>query len=303
MKFPNFFKVVLVATLVLSNFVAAQENENSVPLLLGLESSGAELGAIQLTLKGREVTISTELTNTKVTAIKVGWYANTPQFSLLGIGEEHVDKSFSDVRAKFNGKEKKAEVYQRGFFMGRDITEELIRAGLPPLPTLNENPKNLKRLHAVNSMHFDDWQGYANYAWVATLPPGAVAEIQVRYRALPAFALTELDSDEFDHAIGKDCGDAREARQRVKLLSGVVSQVIIERYEMPIIYLRLHDIEVRILQPSVNWLKARPVLSIACGLVNEKYSASIGGLISNANNTVAILVVSVPSSPTAKGIK
>jgi hypothetical protein len=300
MKLAYSFKIMLVLAQIISTNAIAQENETSVPLSLGLESGGAEVGAIQLTLKGREVTIRTHLTNSKVTAVKVGWYASTPQFSLLGIGEERVDKSFSDIEAKFNGKAKKAKEYRRGYFMGRDITEELIRAGLSPLPTLNEDQGKLKRLSLVNSIHFNHWQGYANYAWVATLPPDAAGEIHVRYQALPAFALTEIDSEDFDRAIKKECGDPKKARQRVQLLNGPVSQVIIERYEMPINYLRLHDIEKEISQPGVNWLHARPVLSIACGLINEQYAENIDGSISNANNVVTILVLSVPISQLRK---
>lgn len=270
-----------------------QASENAVPLQLGIESEGTEIQQVDVRLDGRRVTVATRLENVTNIVRKVGWYASTPQFSILGTGEEHSDKSFSDVRASLNGKASKASVYQRGFFMGRDISADLTRAGLPLLPNLDFDARKLARLAPVNTMRFDEWQSYVSYAWTEMLAANAIAAIEVRYRALPAFALTEVDSEIFLRTVQQHCGDQVAVGRRIRAAAGMNKQVIVERYELPVTYLRMQDINVRISEPKTNWLGAHPVLSLICGLENKNQLPSIEGTIHKADGVLSILVISM----------
>lgn len=282
-----------VASLMTCTPAISDEYENAVPLLLGLEAGTAEVRKIDIALDGREVTVLTVLENAEAKSRTVGWYASTPQFSIVGIGEEHLDKSFADVRATFNGKARRAVVHQRGYFMGRDITARLMRARLPPLPNLDIDAKRLARLGMPGGMRVDQWRGYVNYAWTATLPANATSGMQVKYRALPAFALIDLDSDDFVRAVQQHCGDPQAAGRRVRAAAGAHAQVIIERYEVSIAYLRSQDVYVSVVEPRTNWMKAHPVLSLECGLKNNG-QAKNAGIVARANQLISILVLSVP---------
>ncbi len=214
MKFPILTWPALFAALIVGATAAAYENENAVPLTLGLEAGRALVEQIAVNLDGQEVSILTTLRNGEVRALQIGWYASTPQFVLLGDGEEHLDKSFSDVSASFNGKAKKPVVFRRGYFMGRDITNELSHAGLAPLPDLHADAPKLARLPAVQGLRFEQWQGYVAYSWSVAVPPYVSGVVEVRYRALPQFSLTALDSAGFDQAVLQHCGSPDAIRRR-----------------------------------------------------------------------------------------
>ncbi|MBP1205969.1 hypothetical protein JOD97_004031 [Duganella sp. 1411] len=139
----------LLATLTVGANAAAYENENAVPLTLGLEAGQARVEQIAVKLDGREVSVLTTLRNDEARARPIGWYASTPQFGVLGEGEEHLDKSFSDVGARADGRALTPAVYRRGYFMGRDITQELSRAGLAPLPDLQADDPLRAKLPAA----------------------------------------------------------------------------------------------------------------------------------------------------------
>lgn len=290
-------------TIAICNSASAQEGENSVPFLMGLESGNAKLEKIAVEIVGRDVAIRTELRNNEAVLRKVGWYATTPQFAVLGSGETYDNKSFDDVRATFNGKTTRPHVYRSGYFMGHDISAQLLGVGLDVLPKLNSDSKKLAKLKQINKMQIDDWHGYVNYVWTTTILPLAHAAIEVKYRTLPEFALTEIDSRIFDRMVRQHCGDKIAARRRVKLTDATISQVIIERYDVPIAYLRMHDVELSITEPSTNWLDARPILSLACGINNPGQQANISGIIENANSALSILVVSIPNDLSSGGRK
>lgn len=288
--------LAVVTCLMICMPATGDEYENAVPLLLGLEAGTAEVQKIDIKLDGRQVTVLTVLENVEAKSRKVGWYATTPQFSIIGIGEEHLDKSFADVRATFNAKSTRAMVDQRGYFMGRDITAQLTRARLPALPSRDADAKRLARLGIPGGMRVDQWRGYVNYAWTATLPANGTAAIRVKYRPLPAFALIDLDSDDFARAVKQHCGDAPAAVRRVRAAAGAHAQVIIERYEVSIASLRVQDVNVSVVEPIKNWMDAHPVLSLACGVVNDDGLANIAGIVTRANSMISILVVSIPQS-------
>jgi hypothetical protein len=295
MKLLKKISRLMCLALALCNPVRAQENESSVPLLLGLESGNAELKKITVKITGRDVTIRTDLINNEATARNIGWYASTPLFSVLGDGETYDNKTFADVRATYNGTAIKPHVYQRGYFMGHDISAELVRVGLAPLPSLNSDPKKLAKLGLINAIQVVEWQGHVNYDWTASLLSLGHATIEVTYRALPEFSLVEVESEVFGRMVQQHCGDPHSALRRVRAKNAAMSQVIIERYEIPIAYLRVHDVDLSIVQPRTNWLDARPVLSLACGLKNVNQRANVGGTISNANSSVSILILSFPN--------
>lgn len=296
MIFPSRLRHVVFVAAAISGPAAAQENENAVPLFLGLEPASVTLEAVGVKINGRIVTVATKLKNTGARAQHIGWYASTPQFGILGTGEEHLDKSFADVRATINSRPSKAQVYQRGFFLGRDITAELTRVGLPALPDLDADTKKLARLALIHSMRLDQWQGYASYAWTASVAAGAEASIEIKYRALPSFALNDVASDDFINAVKQHCGDPDTVIGRIRTVAGAIGQVIVERYEVPIGYMRIRDVNVSIAAPGTNWLRGHPIVSLACGLANASQRASVDGTISNASALISVLMVSAPET-------
>lgn len=297
MKYPVLARPAFLAALIVGANAAAYEDENAVPLKLGLEAGKAVVEQIAVKLDGRDVSILTTLRNGEARASQIGWYASTPQFTLLGEGEEHLDKSFSDVGAAFNGRAMKPAVYRRGYFMGRDITQELSRAGLAPLPDLQADAKKLARLPMVQGLRFDQWQGYVAYSWNAAIAPHASAVVEVRYRALPQFSLTELDSPAFDQMVLQHCGNPDALRSRLRQTAAEPVQVMVERYEIPLAFMLMRDVQLTISQPQSNWQQAHPAVSLACGLANPGLTANVSGEVSNANLGLSVLVVSSLKTP------
>lgn len=292
MKLRSLTLCALLAAGTMCVNAVAYESENAVPLTLGLEAGKVSVEKITVKLNGRDVTVSTTLKNSDGAARRIGWYANTPQFGVLGDGEEHLDKSFADVGARFNGLSRKPVVYRRGYFMGRDITQELAKAGLPPLPDLQASQKKLDRLAAVQGMRPDQWQGYAAYSWTETMPANTSAQIEMQYRALPQFALIDLDSALFAQTIQQHCGNPDTARRRLLAVAGGATQVMMERYDLPLAYMLQQDVQLEIVQPPANWQHAHPLVSLVCGLDNASQSASVSGTISSANLGLSVLVLS-----------
>lgn len=287
----------MLAALTVCAGAAAYEDENAVPLKLGLEAGKAVVEQIAVRLDGREVSILATLRNGEARASQIGWYASTPQFTVLGEGEEHLDKSFSDVGASFNGRAMKPAVYRRGYFMGRDITRELARAGLSPLPDLQADAQKLARLPTVQGLRFDQWQGYVAYSWNAAVAPRASAVVEVRYRALPQFSLIELDSSAFDQTVLQHCGNPDAVRRRLRQTAGEPAQVMVERYEIPLAFMLMRDVPLAVTQPQANWQQAHPAVSLVCGLANPGLTASVSGEVSNANPGLSVLVVSSLKTP------
>jgi hypothetical protein len=292
MSYPISTLPALLAALIVGANAAAYENENAVPLTLGLEAGKTVVEQIAVSLDGREVSVLVTLRNEEARARQIGWYANTPQFGLLGDGEEHLDKSFSDVSAKVDGQAVTPATYRRGYFMGRDITLELSRAGLAPLPDLQADAKKLARLPKVGRLRFDQWQGYVAYSWNVAVAAHASAVVEVRYRALPQFSLAELDSEAFDQAVLQHCGNPDAVRRRLRQVAAEPAQVMVERYEIPLAFVLMRDVPLAITQPHANWQRAHPVVSLACGLGNPGLAASISGTLANANLGLSVLVVS-----------
>lgn len=286
-KSPLICCTLLAAALIAAPAIA-YESENAIPLDFGLEASGAVEQGLSIKLDGRDVSIATRVTNNADTAQKIGWYANTPHFAVLGEGEEYADKSFADISARFNGQPDKATVYQRGYFMGRDITSELARAGLGPLPDFQADSKRL----TVQGLHPEQWQGYVAYAWHENLLPGSSGNINVSYRALPFFALDSLDSAPFNQIVQQHCGDPEAVRQRLQQAAGAITEVMVERYEVPVSFMLMRDVPVEIVQPPRNWQQAQPVVSLVCGLSNPGLQASVSGTVANANLSLSVLVIS-----------
>jgi hypothetical protein len=278
----------LLAAALIAAPAMAYESENAVPLEFGLEVGGALVQGLSIRLDGRDISLSTRVTNNADTAQKIGWYANTPHFAVLGEGEEYADKSFADISAQFNGQPDKATVYQRGYFMGRDITSELARAGLGPLPDFQADSKRL----TVQGLHPEQWQGYVAYAWHENLLPGSSGNINVSYRALPFFALASLDSAPFNQIVQQHCGDPDAVRQRLQQAAGAITEVMVESYEVPVRFMLMRDVPVEIVQPPRNWQQAQPLVSLVCGLSNPGLQASLSGTVANANLSLSVLVIS-----------
>lgn len=292
MKTSTLIRCTLLASALLSASAGAYESEDAVPLTLGLEAGAAVVEGIVVKLDGRQISVTTTLQNGASSPQKIGWYANTPHFGVLGDGEEHADKSFADISARFNEQPRPPLVYRRGYFMGRDITAELSKAGLPVLPDLQADAKKLARLSAVQGLHPEQWQGYAAYSWSEKLPAHSSASVAVSYRALPQFALIGLDSMAFTQAVQQHCGDPEALRQRVKQVAGAATEVMVERYEIPVSYMLMREVPVEIVQPSRNWQQAQPLVSLLCGLSNTALQASVSGTVAQANQVLSVLVVS-----------
>jgi hypothetical protein len=80
-------------------------------------------------------------------------------------------------------------------------------------------------------------------------------------------------------------------------------ELMIERYEVPIQFMKMQDVSIQVAQPARNWLGAHPVVALACGLPNPDSKANLAGTLVNANKVVSVLVISRLAEPGERNSK
>ncbi|WEF35085.1 hypothetical protein [Pseudoduganella chitinolytica] len=281
----------LWAACLLSPAAAAFEAENGVPLAIAGAPGAVAIEHIALRLDGLYVTIRTELHNDSGVRQGVAFYASTPLFGRSGVGEEHADKRFDELRVAIDGVGTRLRGMPQAYFRGHDITARLRQAGIDPLPGPDVEPRRLARLAAVDGARPSDWLGRMTYAWNATLDQGARSVHEVRYRSRPRFALDMLDSARFTQQVMQFCGDPASVARQVVRADPAASAVLVERHDIPLDYLALRPVSVSVTQPGSNWLGARPLATLACGLA-QAGGAAAAGTIDGPEQVFSVLVIS-----------
>lgn len=277
----------------------AYENEHGVPLTVSAELGKVGIERVAIRLEGREVEISTDLNNETAVRQNVAFYAATPLFSQLGVGEEHADKSFADLRVLVGKQPRKVSTSRRAYFLGRDITDALVKAGLSVLPDTSADAKKLARLPSFQGVKPELWQATVVQSWTDSMPPKTSAIHRVRYRALPRFSLDELASDSVAQSVRQHCGEPDVVRQGIALEAKDASQVLVERYEIPVPFMTNHEVTVEVEQPKRNWLGAHPVVALVCGTPGR--GTKLFGQVDSPGQTLNVLVISTLDSEAANG--
>lgn len=277
-----------------ANYAQAYESENAIPLTVGAHLSSASVESIRIRLTGREVEIESHIKNPSKAPLAVGFFAITPLFENLGDGEEHADKRFADLTATNNGQTIKTVASYRAYFLGQDITPALRKHGIDAVPSNDVSPQRLSKLTRVRGLPIDQWQGQATHDWVSVIAPQSTGVEVVRYRTLPQFGMEEAGSSQLSQLILQHCG----SRELAESLAPQGEQLLFERFELPVQFLKMRALSIKVEQPAPNWLGATPIISLACG-IGQQRSSLLEGTIEQANQSVSILVVSrLQHSPT-----
>ena len=290
---------IMLATVGCCGYVGAYENEHGVPLTVSAELGEVGAERVAIRLEGREVEIATELNNETAVRQNVAFYAATPLFSQLGVGEEHADKSFSDLRVFVGTQPRKVSTSRRAYFLGKDITDALVNAGLSVLPNASADARKLARSPALKGVKPGLWQGTVVQSWTDSMPPNASVVHRVRYRALPQFSLEELGSTSVTQSVRQHCGDPDVVRQAIAAESKDASQVLVERYEIPIPFMTNHDVTVEVSQPEQNWLGAHPVVTLVCGVHGR--GTKLSGKVDSPGQSLDVLIISTLDSEATNG--
>lgn len=276
----------------------AYEAEDAVPLTFAAVLGKVRLEALAIKLTGRSVEIVTTVTNNESTRQTMGFFAYTPFFGQLGDGEEHADKTFSDIAVSFAGSSyRRPAVNRRGYFMGHDVTSALAKAGVAPLPDTNASEQALAKVNFPFAIKSLDWDGYVAYSWSEKLAANATGSAALRYRALPQFGMDTIASPYFRQEVQQHCGDPDKVIRDIIKRNGGAEQVLTERYELPIKLMKMRDVSVEIAPPAINWQGAHPLVSLVCGLPNPESRAALSGTLANANASISVLVISRMGKP------
>jgi hypothetical protein len=271
----------------------AYEEEDSIPLTIFSQGNSRHIKKTFVTLNGRDVEIKSEIHNDDKNSKRIGFVAYTPFFEQLGDGEEHLDKTFSDLTVALNAKSVKPIASRRGFFLGKDISLTLSKAGIDPLPDSNVDEKKLAHVPNQFGMPIRNWQGLVTYSWIADLQPNSTNWQTVRYRALPRFERDEISSERFRQRVLQHCGNPEVVRKYLMEMNGGSNELLVERYELPVQFMKMDDLQFEVVQPTKNWLGAHPLISLICGIneiVNKRLNYS--GVITNTEKSISVLVIS-----------
>lgn len=279
--------------LIISGEAPAYEEEDSVPLTIFAQGNNRNIKNTSITLNGREVEIKSEIHNPDNFSKRLGFIAHTPFFEQLGDGEDHIDKTFSDLTVALNAKSVNPMAYRRGFFLGQDVSTKLNNAGISPLPDSNVDEKKLTRIPKQYGIPISNWQGYVSYSWVTSLRPKSINWQTVRYRALPQFERDQISSERFRRRVVQHCGNPDVVGKYLTDVNSHSDEILVENYELPVHFLRTQEVRFEVVQPKKNWLGAQPIVSLICGL-SEKTDNRLNysGTIINSGKSISILVIS-----------
>ena len=299
------FKLICVRTAFMlavagcCEYAGAYEYEHGVPLTVSAELGEVAVERIAIRLEGREVEISTDLTNETAVRQNVAFYAATPLFSQWGAGEEHADKSFADLRVMVGQQPRKVSISRRAYFLGRDITDALLKAGLGVLPDTSTDARKLARSPSLQGVKPGLWQAIVVQSWTDSVPPKASVSHRVRYRVLPQFSLEKPGSDNVAQSVRQHCGDPDVVRQGLAADVKDASQVLVERYEIPVPFMTNHEVTVEVKQPKKNWLGAHPVVALVCGTPGR--GTKLAGKVDSPGQSLDVLIISTLDSEASNG--
>jgi len=281
---------------------SAYEAENAVPLHLETDLAVSDISEVDLALEGRQVTLRMTFNVAVAKARTARFLAHTPMFEESGVGEEHADKTFSDLRVTLDGRKVKTRSSAGGFFDGKDITGLLASEGISPLPGSSTSETALRHLlarHAIDLERHGSWRGMVSKRWTIRLRPATKSVVTVTYEALPEFSIQELGSQELAQLIDRHCGDvARVIPLPASHTPEARQFVLVERYDIPLP--RTPDgVSYRVAQPIKNWLGARPVTTLACG-TQERSGPNLKGRWSLQDLPLSMLVISALDDPEAQ---
>lgn len=290
--------VVLLSTL--AGTASAFEFEPAVALTIGEKVGNLSVDDIRINLSGKSVTIKGRVDNPRTTPVRNGYFAYTPLFNRMGVGEENYSKDFKEFRVAINEQPVLLSEERRGFFLGRDITTLLRQAGLDPLPSENADSLKVKKLS--HHIGFDiqnglEWQGFVSYSFTPTFAPKSSSTIKIAYTALPQFSLEKVGGEQFAQIISQHSGNAGSLGQAIRSNHPDAEYVLIERYDIPASFFDGKTVFVKVSQPPTNWAGVHPFASLACGLETDSPSlTSISGrIVASPDARLSILVISSPS--------
>jgi len=272
----------------------AYEFENSVPLTLGFQLGQTTVKDVRLRLAGREVEVEIALRNDSKQTQYAGFYASTPLFGYLGEGEENSDKTFAELKASHDGKPVQVSREQRGYFLWKDITHQLRKAGIGPIYSNGIDWKKLKKLPQQQNIRIDNWQSQITFGWSAPVAPQSTAVETIRYTALPKFSLETIDSESFAQVVQQHCGSPDTLRGMIHQVAPEETLVLAEVFEFPLPSLALQDTSVTIEKPAKKVPGGRRFATLACGF-DGAMAVPSNGLIRGASYSISILVVSLLS--------
>ncbi|KQV45364.1 MULTISPECIES: hypothetical protein [unclassified Duganella] len=277
----------------------AYEFENGVPLTLGFQLGETTVEDVQLRITGHDVELAISVRNATGQPQYAGFYAATPLFGSLGEGEENSDKTFPGLKAFHDGKPVRTSRHHRGFFLGRDITALLRKAGVNPIPSNSGDWRKIEKLPRLQDLRLENWQGQASLGWSVRLAPDSTALETIRYTALPKFALETIDADSFTQLVQQHCGSPEKLRDMLHLAAPEETLVLTEVFEFPLPSLALQDTRLTIEKPVKKMPGGRRFATLACGF-DGAVTVPSDGTIHRATYSVSALVVSLLSSAPEK---
>ncbi len=265
----------------------AHEEEAAFPLLIKAQRPNQGAGPVHIRLDGSDVALSFSVSNNTNAARRFAYYAHTPLFYAADVGEENAARDFASLRVTVDGKNITLAPQRRAFFMGRDVTQKLRRAGIDPLPRNGADTPARKRV-MDGGLPVEDWEGYVAYGWAPVVKAQSTSLHAIGYRALPQFGIDGLPfSDRFAALIVQHCGNLEDARQALRGLD----HVMFDRYEIPAAFRWSNEGKLSVTQQPVG--QKRPLLSLACGLSERSGAgADFRANIDFAGAAVSVLVIS-----------
>lgn len=267
----------------------AHDEEAALPLTITAHNEHGNVEKIVVRLMGNEVEITTQITNRTKSEKSIGFAAYTPFFKAPTLAEDNHEKDFRSLKVTLNGVAVKFRTEHRAFLLGNDITEEIRKAGMPMLPSVEANMHSKK----WRGLPIDGWDGFAAYSWIPRLAPNSTGTQVIRYRALPQFGRDEVKSSRFERAIFQHCGDVREVQRSLATQVPGIEYLMFDRYEIPITFLQDQEARIEVIQPVKPGDEKRPLQALICGTSDRKgKGANFTATIESPENSLSILVIS-----------
>ena len=279
----------------------AHEEEPALPLTITSHNEQGNVRKIVVRLIGNEVEITAEVTNRTKSKKSIGFAAYTPFFKAPEVAEDNHEKDFRSLKVTIDAAAVKIHTERRAFLLGNDITQELRKAGVPVLPSV----ETVTHSRNWRGLPIDGWNGFVALSWIPSFAPNSTSTQVIRYRALPQFGRDELNSPRFERTISQHCGDVREVQKSLATQVPGIEYLMFDRYEIPITFLQSQEVRIDVTQFVKAGEAKRPLQALTCGTIDRKgEGANFTATLASPETTLSILVISsFPGSVVEKAAK
>lgn len=297
MMYRNYFALALLVAA--SNPCSAWESEEAVypPAPVATLPKSIVLDAIDVDIKGDQITVKYSLQNKGESAKTVTYSVYLPMFQWQGVGAEYADRNIPEFAVSINSSPITVNRNNFAYLNGKDISKKLLAANVNPelvasweqsFKYTGDASKNARMKDLISDGAFQvasevlipKWHLLSTRTWRMTMAGQSTSTIATHYRARPEFAVVKTDDKLFLGNLLTHCGTPSDFTK----IGSVSEYAVVKRYVIPVQFAEN-------LSPLIRWNFDPKVVSS-----NATAYTCVAGKNSNATDAPSFKAALINSS-------